>query len=54
MGIPEAGSWEVTDIENHPKGDSFFLKFPDTRFNSHSSFPECDDPDTKFKFIFAW
>ena len=37
MGIPKAGSWEITDIENHPKGGSFFfLKFLDTRFNPHS------------------
>ena len=55
MGIPEAGSWEVTSIENHPKGGSFFLKFSDTRFNSYSVVsPEivCDDSDTKFKFTF--
>ena len=57
MGVPEAGSWEITSVENHPKGGSFFfLKFSDTRFNSHSMVSSeivCDDPDTKFKFTFS-
>ena len=52
MGIPEAGSWEVTDIKNHPKGGSFFfLKFSDTRFNSHSLAILMNYPDTKFNSL---
>jgi hypothetical protein len=55
VGISEAGLRKIIYKRTTTTVVLFFLKFLDTRFNSHSIVsPEivCDDCDTRFKFTF--